>query len=256
MHPQSTQICVVCGTSFTPPPWKQRRPQAKSPYCGHACYRLRGRQRPLAERFWEKVNKNGPVPAHCPELGPCWVWTGAPYPSGYGQINVDGKIRRAHRVVWELTYGPLAPNKSGCHKCDNPPCVRPTHLFEGTKKENSQDCARKGRAYRPMTGPTVTPERRARGERNGRATHPERTARGEENGGARLTAAQVREIRGLYVPVRGMQAKLGRQYGVSPATIALIVQGKKWRQIDQSTTISFPSVTKSGTPAVTESTTG
>lgn len=98
----------------------------------------------LYDRFWEKVDKNGPVPAHRPELGPCWVWT-AGRSHGYGLIYVDrsGKTR-AHRVSFFLKHGRW-PQPCGLHRCDNRLCVRPSHIFEGTKADNVRDMDAKGR---------------------------------------------------------------------------------------------------------------
>lgn len=87
------------------------------------------------DRFWSKVNKTDG----------CWLWIASRHKKGYGQFKLDGKMRKAHRVAWELTYGPIPPDKNVCHTCDNPPCVRPDHLFLGTNGDNVRDAVKKGR---------------------------------------------------------------------------------------------------------------
>ena len=98
----------------------------------------------VAERFWKKVNKNGPTPPHRPELGTCWIWTASTLASGYGQISVNNLPARAHRVAWFLETGEW-PTLHVLHKCDNPPCVRFSHLFQGTPTDNARDCLAKDR---------------------------------------------------------------------------------------------------------------
>jgi hypothetical protein len=102
-------------------------------------------------KFWSLVNKNGPIPEHCPELGPCWLWTGDVNTKGYGWFYAEpGRGRQhtlAHRFAWKLEHGEIAVGVKVLHRCDTKPCVRETHLFPGTNKDNSQDMARKGRAY-------------------------------------------------------------------------------------------------------------
>lgn len=98
-------------------------------------------------RFWEKVDKNGPIPAHCSELGPCWIWTAANNGS-YGILSVPGSKEkvRAHGYSWELHNGPIPDGLWVLHQCDNRICVRPTHLFLGTHQDNMNDMVAKGRA--------------------------------------------------------------------------------------------------------------
>jgi len=102
--------------------------------------------KPLEERFWEKVNKEGPIPTHCPELGQCWLWTGGQDGRGRGSLWVyeENTKCKAPRVAWFIETGKW-PNPMALHKCDNGLCVRFSHLFEGTQSDNMRDCAEKGR---------------------------------------------------------------------------------------------------------------
>lgn len=85
-------------------------------------------------RFWAKVEKTDE----------CWLWTAARWPKGYGAFNCDHQMWQAHRIAYYLTYGKF-PTDLACHTCDNPPCVRPDHLFDGTSQQNLVDGLRKGR---------------------------------------------------------------------------------------------------------------
>lgn len=111
------------------------------------------------ERFWAKVDKDGPVPQHRPELGSCWVWTRATTGFGYGKLGLNGRALTAHRRSYEMAYGAIPNGLLVCHRCDNPPCVNPDHLFLGSFADNMRDMHAKGRGGR--TGP--------KGERNSRA---------------------------------------------------------------------------------------
>lgn len=103
--------------------------------------------RPLAERFWEKVNK---APGQGPN-GECWEWMGTKIPQGYGYIFIERfeghrkHQRSTHRVSYELANGPIRDGLHILHACDNPACVNPAHLSTGTIKDNTQDMMRKGR---------------------------------------------------------------------------------------------------------------
>jgi HNH endonuclease len=100
-------------------------------------------------RLEDKIDKNGPIPTHSPELGPCWIWTAAKSYLGYGVINRkcdDGQYRqfKAHRLIWYLHHGRW-PDPLALHHCDNKACVRLEHLFEGTDADNMRDYMAKGK---------------------------------------------------------------------------------------------------------------
>lgn len=139
-----------------------------------------------------------------PEGDACWEW----HPdflnqSGYGDICIGASHILAHRMSFVLFNG-REPWAFVCHHCDNPRCVNPDHFFEGTNKENIQDCVRKGRM-------------------NDR--------RGEKNIKAKLTTEQVLAIRAADVSSRSAITKLRLYYGVDDSTIRFILEGKTWKHL-------------------------
>lgn len=129
----------------------------------------------------------------------CTEWTGAKNTDGYGTTSIKTH-RGAHRLAYAILVGPIPGGMHVLHRCDNPACITPAHLFLGTHAENMADKARKRRQHRML------------GERNGRA---------------RLTECQVKEI--LSSPISG--AALGRKFGVSRAAVNDIRRGTKWRHV-------------------------
>lgn len=101
----------------------------------------------LAERLWAKVDRTES----------CWIWTGGTNIKGYGCIGLGERGRGkalAHRVSWELAFGPIPDGLWVLHHCDNPPCVRPDHLWLGTAADNNRDMVAKGRHWsQKFTGP-------------------------------------------------------------------------------------------------------
>jgi hypothetical protein len=156
-------------------------------------------------RFWAKVNKAGSVPEHAPEVGRCWEWTGAQDAHGYGRLTVGGQWRAAHRWSFELAKGAIPAGKFVLHRCDNPACIRPTHLRLGTPRENTADMHAKGRAAR--VGPV-----------------------GEQNRHAKLTALQVVSIRERFA--RGeLIVRLATDHALSVSSISSIVNGRSWAHV-------------------------
>jgi len=91
----------------------------------------------VEQRFWPKVDKNGPTPLHRPELGPCWLWTAGLNVHGYGRIWADGKARYAHHISWELANGqPIPDGLEHDHLCRVRRCVNVSHLDPVAHVEN------------------------------------------------------------------------------------------------------------------------
>lgn len=160
---RAVRNCTVCDQAFDVPLSALSRPNGGA-YCSPACQHA-GRQSYSSAKslalFWGRVNKNGPVDR--PELGPCWVWTAANNGHGYGNTSFEGKRYLTHRLSYILAHGGIPDGLDVLHACDNPPCVRPDHLWVGTAKDNGRDMAAKGRvnpasiaALRPRKAKRIT----------------------------------------------------------------------------------------------------
>lgn len=178
--------------------------------------------------YWAKVDKNGPTPEHCPELGPCWLWTAFRLKGGYGQVMIEKWPRKAHRVAWILKHGAIPIGVNVLHRCDNTSCVNDDHLFLGTIADNNADKVAKGRQAR---GPATAPKNPARGERNGLHRHPEAVLRGEAHGSAKLTAEIVSELRRRYAGGGVTIRHLAREMGVPEPNATAIIHRRTWRHV-------------------------
>lgn len=147
------------------------------------------------ERFWEKVRKTGS----------CWTWTGQRHDHGYGRLETYVPKRivyLAHRLSWEIHFGPIPEGLQVLHKCDNPPCVNPDHLFLGTHLDNMNDMRRKGR-----------------------------NVRGERLPHSKLTTAAVLDIRARYAKGNVTQQALADHFGVSNSQINGVIHRNAWKHV-------------------------
>jgi len=205
------------------------------------------RSKPVAVRFWSRVDKNGPICIHhkLGDLGPCWIWAS----SKDGVFMVDGKNVRAYRYSWQLHNGDIPDGLCVCHHCDHGVrneflCVNPAHLFLGSNADNTRDMMDKNRgvssevrsramkevqasrspAERSEIAKRILAARRANYGPSGGAYS------GERHPQAKLVRAQVDEIRRLYATGEWTYKALGEMFGVSHAAIGYIVRGKHWKE--------------------------
>lgn len=155
----------------------------------------------FAERFWSKIDKM--VPSRRPDLGPCWEWTAYRGPMGYGELGRKNPRRTedAHRVSWELTTGSGAGALCVLHRCDNPPCCNPAHLFLGTRTANAADKVAKGR--------------HRWGSRHHRAILNE------------STAAEAKAM----LSVGAKEREVAERFGLSRSAVAAMAQGRTWKHV-------------------------
>lgn len=164
-------------------------------------YKARSQGKPMFSmvmRIKSRVNVN-------PRTG-CWNWTGSFRKDGYGKLLVGSKLDGSRRTVtasrasYETFVGKIPPGMVVCHKCDNPRCVNPDHLFVGTWKDNFDDMVRKGRR---------------------------KQARGSRIASSKLTEADVRRIRQSGKTPQ----ELADRYGVNVATVRKILSGASWKHV-------------------------
>lgn len=188
------------------------------------------------ERFWSKVDKDGPTQPHM--TTPCWVWT-AGKTDGYGCFRVGGNACKTHRVAWVMHHDQVPHDGSAhgicvCHQCDVRNCVNPSHLFLGTNTDNMRDKEIKGRgnhAKGDRHSSRTHPERLLRGDKHYTRLHPEWVPRGEANGLSKLTADKVIKIRSTYGGGLVSCHQLGMQFGVTKSVISKVIRYKLWKHI-------------------------
>ncbi len=141
------------------------------------------------ERFWKHVDKKS--------NNECWNWISSYDTKGYGQMGIDNKFVLAHRFSWTLHFGEIHNDLCVLHKCDNPKCVNPSHLFLGTRKDNMDDKVNKNRQ-----------------------------AKGENIGIHKLTISQIKEIRSLKGKLS--QRKIAQVFNVSHTAIGCVHRNETW----------------------------
>ncbi len=198
MQSHSTKIeitCNFCQSAFLVLPSRARRK-----FCSRICA-SKGSNRvrwPLPMPIEERIIKNSEK-----QPSGCIVWTGFKNKKGYGQISVHPREKHsalAHRASYQAFVGsPVPEYMRVCHRCDNPSCVNPVHLFLGTDADNSADMVAKGRSQR-----------------------------GERSGAAKLTEKQVLEIRSRRAD---HQPTIAQEFGVTQQTISDIIQRRSWKHI-------------------------
>lgn len=191
--------CGICGTNVTELSTRSRYRKRGYGYCSPPCHGEAKRRAAAARRttrFLSRVKKGDP--------DECWPYQGYRSARGYGFVTEGAaKNTPAHRYMYRLVFGEVPDNKVVCHKCDNPPCCNPNHLWLGSNAENIQDMWRKGR---------------------GKQARP---LKGEAHMSAKLTEDDVREIRASSDP----RPKLATRYGVSWGAIDCIQKRKTWKHV-------------------------
>lgn len=155
-------------------------------------------RRSASDRFWERVDRRGP--------DECWEWTGSRNPQGYGLFSVNSKPIAAHRFSYQHHYGPIPNEVKVLHRCDNPPCCNPKHLFDGSLGDNNRDRHAKGR--------------------DGSYDY----YRGESHVAAKLSQTDVLEIRQLRREGT-TQVELARRFNTSRRNIRSILDGRTWSHV-------------------------
>ncbi len=180
-------LCETCGSGYHP--WAGRETTSRT--CSRQCNGQISKQ--------GNSYQSSDFDRLIDQSDGCWIWKGPLREDGYGEFFIAGRRFRAHRYSFERQYGPIPLGLFVCHRCDNPSCVNPDHLFAGTQRENMQDMAAKGR----HGGPDL---------------------RGEAHPMARITREVAQAIRVDLRPAKDVSA----QYGVSKSLVWAIRSGRLW----------------------------
>lgn len=167
-------------------------------------------------RFLELVDASNGIDS-------CHIWRGRIREFGYGMFDFSNMSRRAHRVSWVIHNGEIPNDLHVLHRCDNPPCCNPRHLWLGTDADNVNDRIAKGRT-------SADHSNRERGNYHHSRRRPEGLARGVINGQAKLKEHEVYEIRRLSINGRS-HTTISRMFGVCRSNVRLIVNRLTWRHL-------------------------
>lgn len=184
------------------------------------------------KRFWSRIQIKSE--------SECWNWIGYKYRGGYGMFD----RKRSHRVAFAISNGVVPDGVFVCHKCDNPCCCNPNHLWLGTALDNMRDCVKKGRNVRGDKcwnfGNEKSPRgdkwhkmhdgKHAYGDRNASRKYPERRPRGIVHARAKLNDEIIREFRALYAS--GMTCEeIGAKHSVSKSCAHSVMTGRTWKHV-------------------------
>lgn len=177
----------------------------------------------------------------------CWEWAltrDRPPCMPYGRCYIGKRYVSAHRKSWEIANGAIPEGLCVLHRCDNPPCVNPDHLFLGTRADNVADRVAKGRCARgERSGARRHPERWARGDRHWTRRKPEMVPRGEASGRAKLSVGEVLDIRSGREQGKTLKT-LADEFDLGISTVARIVNGDSWKEVDD-TPVAYRRLTAS-----------
>jgi hypothetical protein len=183
---QPIRFCEYCEN--------QTLPRCRQRFCSDEC-QWAAYEDSLDDRFWHRLGNKMP--------SGCILWGGAFNEDGHGEIGVRRHYHQgAHVVAYRLMVGSVPKGMCVCHRCDNPPCINPVHLFLGTSTDNRMDCVAKGRQ-----------------------------AKGERNAKSKLNAERVKAMRARYASAPMTFIQLAKEFNISPAQANKIINGEFWKHI-------------------------
>lgn len=188
------KTCANCGLIFSRDKRCTWKHWEKAKFCSRECSSIQNtvradQNRPPVEVVFRKWFK---------ETEGCWEWQGAKDKNGYGAFSYARKMTRAHVMALILDGRPPPKGMYACHHCDNPSCVRPSHLFVGSPQDNVDDMVLKGRV-----------------------------ARGENRTNTKLKEKDVISIRAM----NGSNSQIAKMFGITPSNVSMIQRRKTWKHL-------------------------